>query len=412
MPSTDKVVELLGELLRLPSVNPRLAAGGEPADGERPVTEWLARRFDRLGWPWATQPVHPGRSNIVAWAPGGGGETLLWEAHQDTVSTQGMTIEPFAAAARDERIYGRGACDVKGGMAAMLAALETVAAEPRGQRPDILFAATVNEECGFTGARALADVWRPAAERGAGAPPPLEPAGGLTLADLERLRPAAALVAEPTELDVVVAHRGVVRWRMTVEGRAAHSSRPEQGVNAIYGMIEVVRAIDEFHRQALAARPGDPLCGPSTACVTTIHGGAGANTVPERTTIDVDRRLLPDESPEEAYQELTARVAARAAIGACRLVAEPPWMQSRGLAGGANGAFAARVSAAARAAGGAGRLIGVPYGTNAATIAAAGIPAAVFGPGSINQAHTADEWIAVADLRRAVDALVRIARGG
>jgi acetylornithine deacetylase len=363
-----------------------------------------------LGWRWATQPVHPGRSNVVAWAPGGGGETLLWEAHQDTVSSHGMSVEPFAATVRDGRVYGRGACDVKGGMAAMLAALETVAADPPGTRPHILFAATVNEECGFSGARALADVWR-AAHDGGAPPAPIEPTGGLTLADLRRLRPSAALVAEPTELDVVIAHRGVVRWRMTVEGRAAHSSRPELGVNAIYGMVEVVRLVDQFHREVLAARPGDPLCGPSTACVTTIHGGVGANTVPERATIDVDRRLLPDESPEEAYEELTALVAERAAMGRCRLIAEPPWMRSRGLASGANSAFAERVLVAARAAAGAGRLVGVPYGTNAATIAAAGIPAVVFGPGSINQAHTGDEWIAVAELERAVNALCRIARG-
>ena len=406
-----KVVELLCELIGLPSVNPRLAAAGEPADGESHLTAWLTRHFDRAGWRWATQTVHPGRDNVLALVPGGVGDVLLWEAHQDTVSGQGMVVEPFTGEVRDGRVYGRGACDVKGGVAAMITALDTIAAEPAADRPHIVFAATVNEECGFTGARALADVWHTPDDSSLRPAAAVTPTGGLTLAELRRLRPAAAVVAEPTELDVVVAHRGVVRFRTVVEGRAAHSSRPEQGANAIYGMMDVVRVIEEFHRVDLAARAGDPLCGPSTACVTTIHGGAGANTVPERAVIDVDRRLLPSESPEAAYEELTSLLNARARMGSCRLVHEPPWMQSRGLSSRANGAWAEHIAHVVRSTGAAGRIVGVPYGTNAASIAAVDIPVVVVGPGSIDQAHTADEWIAVAELDRAVEVFCRLARG-
>jgi len=415
---TPSAVELLSELIALPSVNPRLAPPGDYCAGEGKITEWLSRCATQAGWRWALEEVHPGRSNFIAVVPGGRGDTLLWEAHQDTVSGTGMHIDPFVPTVRDDRIYGRGACDVKGGMAAMLAALMRAASQPARDRPNILMACTVNEECGFTGAVALADIWR---THGHGdlprsLIPPLAPSfeggGSLTLAELRALRPAAAIVAEPTELDVVVAHRGIVRWQCEVHGRAAHSSRPEHGANAIYAMARVVRLVEEFHRFELAARPADPLCGPSTACITTIHGGAGPNTVPDRAVIDVDRRLRPDESPEEAYRELVAYLADHVELGDCRLEHQPSWMQSQGLSSGVNRALAEQLAAVARAAGLNGRLVGVPYGTNAASIAAASIPAVVFGPGSLAQAHTADEWIAIEQLERAVDVLYRVACGG
>jgi acetylornithine deacetylase len=322
-----------------------------------------------------------------------------------------MSIEPFVATIRDGRVYGRGACDVKGSMAAMLVALTRAAQEPASNRPNILFACSVNEECGFTGARALADIWR--SDVAAELSPPIEISSehGLSLEELRSLRPSAAIVAEPTDLNVVVAHRGVIRWQCTMHGRAAHSSRPEDGANAIYAMTRVVRLIEEFHRVELASRPRDPLCGSPTACVTTIHGGTGANTVPDRTVIDIDRRLSPDELPQTAYDELVALTSKCDDLASCRLEHHPPWMQSHGLTNRSNQRWAERVLGAARATGIESNVIGVPYGTNAASIAVAGIPTVVFGPGSIAQAHTADEWIAVDELQWAVEVLYRVACG-
>jgi acetylornithine deacetylase len=405
------VVEIARRLIAVNSVNPRLAPAGETAAGEADVTAWLCEFCSAAGWRWALQAVHPGRSNFIALVPGSG-QRMLWEAHQDTVSVQGMTISPLASEVRGGRLYGRGACDVKGPMAAMLAALRRTAASPSGGRPSILFAATVNEECGFTGARALADIWREAAPREDVAPPAVDPAGGLTLEELQAVRPAAALIAEPTDLDVVVAHRGVVRWRLMVRGRAAHSSRPDRGLNAVYAMAEVVREIDRYHRQVLAMRAADPQCGPPTVSVTTIAGGLGPNTVPDYAVIDVDRRLTPAEDPAAAYGELVDHLAASVELGGCTLEHEAAWMQNRGLASHNNLAWAERVAGAARAVGVRGALKGVPYGTNAASIAAAGIPAVVFGPGSIDQAHTADEWIAVDELALAVEVLEALAAAG
>ena len=312
-------VDILRQLVSVPSVNPRLAASGDPAGGEMGLTNWLDDFCGAAGWARTRQVVHPGRSNLIALIPGGRGDTLLWEAHQDTVSGEGMSVDPFAATVREGRVYGRGACDVKGAMAAMLAALTRAAAQPLPGRPNILFASSVNEECGFTGARALADLWR--TDDAAAQHPNIElsGAGGPSLEELRALRPSAAIVAEPTDLNVVVAHRGVVRWQCTAHGRAAHSSRPEDGANAVYAMARVVRLIEDFHRIELASRPIDPLCGSSTACVTTMHGGRGANTVPDCAVIDVDRRLAPAELPQAAYDELIAYLADRAELGDCRL---------------------------------------------------------------------------------------------
>jgi acetylornithine deacetylase len=372
------------------------------------MTERLARFCRDAGWRWARQTVHPGRQNLITLIPGAADNVQLWEAHQDTVAVEGKRDAAPPARVNDGRVYGRGSCDVKGGMAAMLEALTRLAAEAPGARATVVMAFTVNEECGFTGARALAEIWRPQV---GGVTPSvdIDAAGGLSLEELRVLRPQAALVAEPTDLNVVAAHRGVVRWQCHAHGRAAHSSRPEQGANAIYAMTNVVRLIDEFHREELARRAPDPLCGPSTACVTTIRGGTGANTVPDHAVIDVDRRLTPKEAPDRAVAELVRWLADRAELGECRLEHEPPWMQSGGLSSDANREWAESVADAVKSSADR-RLVGVPYGTNAATIAAAGIPTVVFGPGSIEQAHTVDEWIAVDQLDAAVEALCAIAR--
>src|SRR5688572_18878123 len=289
-----------------------------PFYGEGRMTDLLEQICRDQGWRSARQQVHPERENLLVRIDGhpaleDGGELNLWDVHQDTVPVEGMTIEPFGGALREGRVYGRGACDVKGSMAAMLAALSRL--DKTGRRPTIVLACTVNEECGFTGARAL---------------------GRMRTDELNSFvgqKPDAAIVAEPTELNVVVAHQGQVRWRCHTIGRAAHTSRPDAGVNAIYAMAQVVQAIERFHADLSLNGTQHPLCGRPSVCVSTIHGGVGINTVPERATIEIDRRLAPGEGPDEAYGAIVRYVADHANVGGCRVEHDAPFMESSGLTG-------------------------------------------------------------------------------
>jgi len=393
----------------------------EAMHGESRMTDLLVEICRQHGWPSWRQTVHPGRDNLLALIEGypsarDGGELLLWDVHQDTVSMDGMTIEPFAGEVRDGRVYGRGACDVKGSMAAMLAALSRLSESSsspslkgRGIRtPTIVLACTANEECGFTGARALSQLWNSqlAATRSGALPATDAPK---TADHFFPCQPHAAIVAEPTRFNVVVAHHGVVRWRCHTIGRAAHTSRPDLGVNAIYAMAQIVRAVEQYHTEISTAAREHPLCGRPSVCVSTIHRSVGINTVPERATIEIDRRLGPQERPSEAYAALIRHVAVHADVGRCRIEHDPPFMESVGMSDANNRPLAERLASLTRELGQSSELCGVPFGTDAAAIAAAGVPTVVFGPGSIDQAHTADEYIAIDELKQATEIFHRIA---
>lgn len=402
-------IETLQRLIQTPSVNPMGREVTGPTYSEGRMTDLLAEICQQQGWLHLRQPVHPGRDNLIALiegnpSPNDGGELLLWDVHQDTVPVEGMSIEPFAGELRDGRVYGRGACDVKGSMAAMLAALSRLQVLARMERPTIVLACTVNEECGYTGAKSLSRLWdtRLAATR----------SGARSTEQFFPRPPDSAIVAEPTRLNVVVAHQGQVRWRCHTVGRAAHTSRPDAGVNAIYAMAQIVQAIEHFHGELSSTAIEHPLCGRPSVCVSTIRGGVGINTVPERATIEIDRRLAPHEEPTTAFDELVRYVAASADIGRCRVEHDPPFMQSVGLRDEHNRAMAERLASVVREHNQVCALSGVPFGTDAAAISAAGVPTVVFGPGSIDEAHTADEFIEIEELELATEIFHCIARDG
>ena len=389
------VVESLRELVRIPSVNPmgRPVSGPEYLEGN--VTAYLEAQFRELDVPYEIQEVEPGRSNILARLDGeiplqAGGRVLMFEVHQDTVPVDGMTIEPWSGELRDGRVYGRGSCDIKGGMAAMLAAFRRLAVERPAGRPTVVLACSVNEEYGFTGARHMAASFQN---------------GASTL--LGRL-PDAVIVAEPTLLNVVVAHKGVVRWHCRAAGRAAHSSQPEKGENAIYRMARVVSALETFARQTLPTHGSHPLVGPATLSVGLISGGISVNTVPDHCTIEIDRRLLPDEEPDAAYREAAERLSE--ALEENHAEYEPPYLATGGLSDELNRSLADRVAEASRRGGGPGERIGVPFGTDAPAFSGLGVPTVVFGPGSIEQAHTVDEWLDVNQLEAAAEIYYDLAR--
>jgi acetylornithine deacetylase len=391
------VVATLADLVRIPSVNPmgRQVSGDIYYEGR--VTDYLEQLFKRLGWPYRRQLDLPGRENIVARIDGDvpperGGRVVLLEAHQDTVPIDGMTIEPFEPRIEAGRMYGRGSCDIKGGLASILAAASRVAEEKPAGRPTILLGFPVNEEHGFTGARTLASVWSE------GSRSPLR----------EFLpRPEAVIVAEPTLLDVVAAHKGVVRWRCHAHGKAAHSSNPKNGESAIYKMARVVTALEQYAEEVVGTLGEHPLVGRPTLSVGTIAGGISVNTVPDHCAIEIDRRLVPTatDTTNTSQQHVIDYLARQ--LPDVKLEHEPSNILSPGLSDQHNGELVARLSAAAKSVKASGNKIGVPYGTDAPAYDALGIPTAVFGPGSIAQAHTADEWIEVDQLHAAVDVLVR-----
>jgi acetylornithine deacetylase ArgE len=378
----SRVLEIARELVRIGSVNPMGRGIEGPTVGEARLTSWLERLLESIGARCRRQTVTPGRDNLVAdltWP--GAGRPVMLEAHQDTVPVDGMSVAPFDAEVRGGRLYGRGACDVKGGMAAILAAMERLAAEqPRGVA-SIVAAFTVDEESGFTGVRHLVREL------------PVD------------LR--FAVVAEPTCLEVVVAHKGLVRWKVRTRGRSCHSARPADGVNAVYRMAPVLSALEHYAAD-LAGRRTHPLLGGPTLSVGVIRGGTSVNTVPGSCEVEIDRRLLPGEDPSGAVDDCRAFLARHRPVLECEV--EPAWICDPALDTPAD-SEAVRVSlAGVRKVLGRAEPVGVPYGTDGSKLAEAGLPTVVIGPGDIAQAHTMDEWIDIEQLEQAVEVYLSIAK--
>lgn len=372
---------LLQELVRRPSVNPM--GRDLPAEivHEKRVTDFLEERLRSLGVPLERYAVEPGRDNLVVrWESSKTGRTLLWEVHQDTVPVDRMTIEPFGGTVENGKLYGRGACDVKGTMTAMILAFERLVREKKPSA-NVILAFTIDEEHTSLGVKELM-------RRG-------------TRAD-------AAVVAEPTRLNIVHAHKGVSRWTLETQGRSCHSSRPQDGVNAIYRMARLLVVLEELASK-LDQETGNPLLGPATLSVGTIAGGVSPNTVPDRCRIDIDRRLLPGEEPETLRAAVEQRL--RAAIGDAfpfDLRLARPSTPALAPAGAED--ILQRLGQAIDRVAGSHTVHPVAFCTDAPHIAAAGVPAVVFGPGDIAQAHTCDEWIELAQIDQAVEILVGLAR--
>jgi acetylornithine deacetylase len=382
----SETTRLLADLVALPSVNPM----GRPLQGphlfEQRVTSFLEQFFQSLGVPSERQSIAPQRDNILAYFdPPGASSTLILEAHQDTVPTDNMTIDPFGARIEGGRLHGRGACDIKGGMAAMLATFARLVRHKPAGAARVVMACSVDEEHTFLGVQRLA--------RG-------------------NLRgtcpgPIRAVVAEPTNLRIVHAHKGVIRWHLTTTGRACHSSRPELGVNAIYHMAALLHHVEAYAQELRASR-SDPLLGPATLSVGVIEGGSSVNTIPDRCRIDIDRRLIPGEDAATAPDQLDAYLRARVGPPVA-FTTSPPFLHCPALAPDGSQELVARLGAAIDSVVGGHHVEAVPYGTDASTLAQAGIPSVVFGPGDIAQAHTCDEWVALDEVEQASEILYRLA---
>ncbi|MGA1529382.1 MAG: M20 family metallopeptidase [Kiritimatiellia bacterium] len=370
-PSVNEVVELTRILVGIPSVNPLLADGDREISGEHRLVDYLESFLGTRGFACRRVEKTAGRPNLVAtFGPDVPARRVMIEAHLDTQGIHGMTVSPFAAEIRENRLYGRGACDMKGPMAAALVNLTPDRLNKlAGAGVQILFVAAIGEETGNIGALELVE---------------------------EGIAADEALVLEPTGLNIVHAHKGVLWLEVEVTGVAAHGSNPDKGISAIAGMSKLIGML---LRQTDGSRLFHDLLGRPTINIGMIQGGSSVNIVPERCVIKVDRRKIPGEEDE--------RIVAKVRGGIERLVKDGQ------LAGGtvrviksgqpfattADSALVRRLQVSAREHGVDAVCEGAAWYSDAGPFAQTCSEVAVFGPGSIKQAHTADEFIDIDQLK-------------
>ena len=366
----SEVTARLADLVAINSVNASLSGG----PGEQAMADYVAQAARAMGADVELHEVEPGRPNVLARIDRRRPRTLMFECHLDTV---GLAPMPDALNPRIEggRLYGRGSADPKGSLAAMLSVMESAAADAAFP-VNVWLAGSMDEEITMRGSRALAER-RPAVD--------------------------AVIVGEPTNLQPIVAHKGVLRWRVRTAGVAAHSATPERGRNAIFDMQTVIGALRAGIEPGLA-RSSHPRLGAATWSVGVIAGGEAVNVVPDACQIDCDRRLLPGEDPDAVLAEVDRAIdEARQADVGLRVEREAPYVHVSPMETGADEPV---VRATVRALTKTGRdptLAAVAYATDAAMLASiGGLPAVVLGPGDIAQAHTNNEWIELAELEAAV----------
>jgi acetylornithine deacetylase len=368
-------VELLEELVWIDSVNP--AMGGP---GEHEIVARLAEILRDLGLEVSTPEVVDGRRNLIATLPGtSGAPTLLLEAHLDTVA---MPEGGLAVSRTEDRLVGRGSCDTKGSGAAMVAAMAQLTGSG-DERATVVFAGVADEEHAMLGSRALVD----------------------------RLPPVdAAVIGEPTSLEPVRVHNGLARITIETHGRAAHTSRAHLGINAISAASRVVSELEERLLPLLKAR-AHPLAGPALLTPAVINGGVASNIVPDRCRLSLDRRLAPGENLDTALAEIDDLLEGLRERGD-RITREPPWLLLEAVETSADHPVVRLAEESVEAV--LGQPVtagGVPYGTDASNLSGVGgVPCVVLGPGSIDQAHTDDEWVSVEEVCRGAVVYAEMAR--
>ena len=368
----SQVVKLLRDLIALPSVNNAFLPPGDPHAGEELVADYLKNRARKAGLEIETQATNSGRDNLIVRLKPLGQAThrIILAPHMDTVG--GDLDKIFRPTKKGERLHGRGACDTKGSVAVMFHAMEHLAKRHRPANTEIVFIGFVDEECNQTGSRAFSKL---------------------------KLKANLALVGEPTRCRVVTAHKGDLWLRLSTRGKAAHGARPELGRNAVHTMAKCIDTIETEYAQNLGKRR-HPVLGHPTINTGIVRGGSQPNIVPDVCEADLDRRTLPGESFATISREigevlkkrgLKARLTNIKGYTCPAMETDPtlPMVQ--------------QLMRTVRQT----KPLGVDYYCDAANIAATGVPAIVWGPGDIAQAHTADEWISIRQIERGMDVLTR-----
>jgi len=374
MKKTD-LQRTLSDLVSINSVNPAYAAG----QNEERIQHYVNTFFKEQGLEAFTQQVEPHRENVIARLRGrDGSRPIIFEAHCDTAGVEGMEA-PFTPTIRDGRMYGRGTCDTKACLAAMMWAIADL--KRSGKRPnyDVWVVSAVDEEHTCRGVLKLR----------------------------ENLQAGAAVVGEPTQLRMVVASKGCLRARIVIQGKAAHSSRPELGVNAITQMARLLKEM-EIENERLVSRK-HWLVGSPTLNIGLIEGGTQVNVVPATCTIAFDRRLIPGEDPdvvESEYNELLERF--QAANPELKAEMEKPMLKDWPLETPLSSSIVRCVGEILQASGLNPEPCGVPFGSDASKLAQVNIDAIVLGPGSIDAAHSADEYVELDQLEQVFEVYRKI----
>jgi len=359
------VVDLLKDLVATNSVNPTVGRG----PGESVIAKLIADRLDAInGLEVRTQPVVGERSNVIAVMKGsGGGRSLMLNGHMDTVGVDGMIIDPFKPSIQGDMLRGRGACDMKGALAAMIGAVKSTADSGKRLRGDLVFGAVVDEEYKSLGIKRL----------------------------VQEYRTDAAIVGEPTTMKVATAHKGFVWIEIEVKGKAAHGSVPEKGVDAIAQATKIVSATEKLQRDL--GNRAHPLLGTPKIHTSTIHGGTDWSIVPERCVLGFERRTLPGESVTSVMAEIEdifniIRQENADFMATARSPYDMPPLEtaeSEPIVQLAQQSLAENMGEEAP-------VIGVPYWTDGALLSMLGsIPTCLFGPGDIRVAHSADEYVSL-----------------
>lgn len=365
MAGLSDTVRLLEELVAIESVNPVFGGSGEDE-----LAALLVGWLSQTGAEVSEQEVEPGRNNVFAVVRGGSGPAVLLDAHLDTVSADSwLDGNPFQPEVRDGRLYGRGSCDTKASMAMYMQLIKRYAADPSRLRCPLVFSATIDEEDRQTGAYRL-----------------LDHDFGVEI--------GAAIAGEPTGCRLIHAHKGLIRFRIEAEGTAAHASKPSRGDNAIAKMGRVLVGLEALARD-FETRVPHPQLGRPTLNPGTIRGGTAVNVVPDRCVLEVDRRLIPGETAPEALAEIEQIVAKEDRVTVI------PHYDRPALETPVGGELVQAFRTAIRSADRDDTPAVADYLTNAVAFAARGVPALVFGPGDVAQAHTDHEFIELAELETA-----------
>jgi acetylornithine deacetylase len=364
------VLDTLSSLVSINSINPEWGGPGEAA-----MADFVETFFAESGLEVIRDEVLPGRCNVMVCLPGQDrSRSVVLESHMDTVSADGMTINPLEPRIEEGLLYGRGSCDTKAGLAGMMHAVRWFVETGSTPPCDVYLAAVVDEEHIFRGVL-----------------------GALEWFKKKGVQPEAAVVSEPTELRLVRANKGVLRWKIETKGVSAHSSKPHLGKNAITKMAEVILKIEKHHESL--RKQEHSLLGNSTCSIGVIEGGEQINFVPSSCTISLDRRLLPGELADEVlqdYRELLSDFGDEVVVHPADLADEAMETPQSETVVETGIAVLREMEREADPS-------GVPFGCDVTKFSRAGIPGIIFGPGSIDQAHGAVEYVDVNEVELAFD---------